>query len=350
MEVIGGIMQGKVSMEDIAAKLGITKNTVSLVFRNMPGISEKTRKSVLETAKQLGYKYKKDSRNIDSKKPPLKNICLLQSKSTYDTTGFFAFIQLGIESEAQKNSLNLILHVYDDSDENFDVPMCITEGLVSGVITIGRVQRNTANILNSLKIPMVMVDHYFEDIYIDYVLSDNQNCGYIATEYLINHGHTQLGFSGDIKAAVSFYDRYMGFLKALNINNIKLNPHYLITDKCIGVVINDGLENAVNEMKKLPSMPTAFFCCNDHEAISMIKALNVMGYKVPSDISVISFDNIDSSNTFTPRLTTLNVHKEYMGSKAVQKLIERISFPDGPKEKILLSAEIIERQSVKFKR
>ncbi|HEY9062390.1 MAG TPA: LacI family DNA-binding transcriptional regulator [Pseudobacteroides sp.] len=340
-------MQGKVSMEDIAAKLGITKNTVSLVFRNMPGISEKTRKSVLETAKQLGYRYKKDARSIDGKKTPLKNICLLQSKSTYDTTGFFAFIQLGIESEAKKNSLNLMLHVYDDSDENFEVPMCINEGLVSGVITIGRVQRNTANILNSLKIPMVMVDHYYEDIYIDYVLSDNQNCGYIATEYLIKQGHTQLGFSGDIKAAVSFYDRYMGFLKALDINNIRVNPDYLITDKCIGVVINEGLDNAVDEMKKLPSMPTAFFCCNDHEAISMIKALNVMGYKVPSDISIISFDNIDSSHTFSPRLTTLNVHKEHMGAKAVQKLIERINSPNGPKEKILLSAEIIERQSVK---
>lgn len=340
-------MQDKVSMEDIAAKLGITKNTVSLVFRNMPGISEKTRKSVLETAKQLGYKYKKDSKGFDVKKSPLRNICLLQSKSTYDTTGFFAFIQLGIESEAKKNSLNLMLHVYDDSDENFQVPMCITDGLVSGVISIGRVRKSTAEKLNSLNIPMVMVDHYYEDIYIDYVLSDNQNCGYIATDYLINHGHTELGFTGDIKAAVSFYDRYVGFLKALDINNIKLNPDYIITDKCIGVVANESLENAVNEMKKLPSMPTAFFCCCDHEAISVMKVLNILGYKVPNDISIISFDNIDLSHSITPRLTTLNVHKEFMGAKAVQKLIERINFPNAPKEKILLSAEIIERQSVK---
>jgi len=340
-------MHDKVSMEDIAAKLGITKNTVSLVFRNMPGISEKTRKSVLETAKQLGYKYKKDLKNTATKKTPLRNICLLQSKSTYDTTGFFAFIQLGIEAESKKNGLNLMLHIYDDSDENFEVPMCISEGLVSGVITIGRVRKSTAKILNSLNIPMVMVDHYYEDIYIDYVLSDNQNCGYTATEYLINHGHTQLGFTGDIKAAVSFYDRYVGFLKALDIYNIKLNTDYLITDKSIGVLTSQSLDLAVNEMKKLPAMPTAFFCCCDHEAISVIKVLNILGYKVPGDISIISFDNIDLSNTITPRLTTLNVHKEIMGAKAVQKLLERINFPDGPKEKILLSAEIIERQSVK---
>ncbi len=340
-------MQDKVSMEDIAAKLGITKNTVSLVFRNMPGISEKTRKSVLETAKQLGYKYKKDLKNTDAKKTPLRNICLLQSKSTYDTTGFFAFIQLGIEAEAKKNSLNLMLHIYDDSDENFEVPMCISEGLVSGVITIGRVRKSTAKILNSLNIPMVMVDHYYEDIYIDYVLSDNQNCGYIATEYLIKNGHTELGFTGDIKAAVSFYDRYAGFLKALETYNIKLNTDYLITDKSIGVLTNESIDLAVNEMKKLPAMPTAFFCCCDHEAIAVIKVLNILGYKVPGDISIISFDNIDLSNTITPRLTTLNVHKEFMGAKAVQKLLERINSPEGPKEKILLSAEIIERQSVK---
>ncbi|MDP4179794.1 MAG: LacI family DNA-binding transcriptional regulator [Bacillota bacterium] len=340
-------MPGKVSMEDIAEKLGITKNTVSLVFRNMPGISEKTRKSVLDTAKQLGYKYKRDSRSYEVRKPGLNNICLLQSKSTYDTTGFFAFIQLGIEAEAKKNNLNLILHVYDDGNENFEIPRCITEGIVAGVITIGRVSRNTAKILKSLDMPMVMVDHYYDDILVDYVLSDNLSGGYNATEYLINHGHKSLGFSGEIKAAISFYDRYLGFMKAHEANNIEFDPRLSITDKCIGVLINESFEDAVNEIKKLPTMPSAFFCCNDYEAISIMKILNSLGYLIPSDISIFGFDNIDSSHSTTPRLSTLNVQKELMGSKAVQRLIERINNPKGPKEKILLSTEIIERQSVK---
>ena len=98
-----------------------------------------------------------------------------------------------------------------------------------------------------------------------------------------------MGFTGDIKAAVSFYDRYVGFLKALDIYNIKLNTDYLITDKSIGVLTSQSLDLAVNEMKKLPAMPTAFFCCCDHEAISVIKVLNILGYKVPGDISIISF-------------------------------------------------------------
>ena len=156
-------MHDKVSMEDIAAKLGITKNTVSLVFRNMPGISEKTRKSVLETAKQLGYKYKKDLKNTATKKTPLRNICLLQSKSTYDTTGFFAFIQLGIEAESKKNGLNLMLHIYDDSDENFEVPMCISEGLVSGVITIVRVRKTLPKYSILKTYPWLWLISYYEE-------------------------------------------------------------------------------------------------------------------------------------------------------------------------------------------
>jgi LacI family transcriptional regulator len=75
--ILEDFMSKKISMEDIANKLGVTKNTVSMVFRNMPGISDKTRKSVLDAAKQLGYKYKKESKKADGKKAPLKNICLL---------------------------------------------------------------------------------------------------------------------------------------------------------------------------------------------------------------------------------------------------------------------------------
>jgi LacI family transcriptional regulator len=345
--ILEEFMSKKISMEDIANKLGVTKNTVSLVFRNMPGISDKTRKSVLEAAKQLGYRYKKDIKKNDSKKVPLKNICLLQSKSTFDTTGFFSFIQLGVESEAKRNNLNVFLHIYDDSVENFEIPFCIKEGIIAGIITLGRVSKNTVKTLMDLRLPLVMIDHYYDNIYIDSVLSDNQCGGYIATEHLINTGHKAIAFSGDINVSISFYDRFQGYLKALSSNGIPLNKDYMLTDKCLGVIINEGLEYVTNELKKIPELPSAFFCCNDMEALAIIRALKSMGYLVPDDISVVGFDNIDTSQNFSPELSTLNVSKELMGVRAVQKLIHRITDPNGPSEKLLISVNLIERQSVK---
>jgi len=340
-------MHKKVSMEEIAQKLGITRNTVSLVLRNMPGISHKTRKAVLETAKELGYKYQNTSKKSEDAKTTNHSICLIQSKNTYDTNGFFSFIQLGIESEAKKNNLNLILHVYDDESMEFDLPICIKEGIAIGIITIGEVKKHTAKIIQNSGLPFVMADHYVEDIYTDCVLSDNHCGGFIGTQYLIDKGHKEIGFSGNIGAAASFYDRYNGFIKALETNNIKPNNDYLLTEKCMGRIINSGLEEIIRELEKLPKIPTAFFCCNDIEAISIMKALEVMGFSVPEDVSIVGFDNIESSKTSTPALTTLNVQKEHMGIRAVQMLLSRISNINAPIEKIVLLTAMIERNSVR---
>jgi LacI family transcriptional regulator len=340
-------MSKKISMEDIANKLGVTKNTVSMVFRNMPGISDKTRKSVLDAAKQLGYKYKKESKKAEGKKAPLKNICLLQSKGTFDTIGFFSYIQLGVESEAKRNNLNVFLHIYDDKSEFFEVPFCIKEGIISGIITLGRVTKKTVEALLELKLPLVMIDHYYDELSIDSVLNDNQCGGFVATEHLIKSGHTNIAFSGDINASISFYDRYQGYLKALRTYNIPINKDFQWTEKCLGVIINDGLEYVADEIKKAPQLPSAVFCCNDMEAISLARALRSLHYSIPDDVSIVGFDNIESSQNISPEITTMHVNKELMGIKAVQKLMNRISCPEKTKEKVLLSVNLIERQSVK---
>jgi len=95
-------MAKKVTMEDIAKKVGMSKNTVSLALRNMPGINAQTRKLIFETAKQLGYEYKKNSSQNSSSDTSYKNICLIFSKDTHKSEGFFSYIQYGVESEAKK--------------------------------------------------------------------------------------------------------------------------------------------------------------------------------------------------------------------------------------------------------
>ena len=90
-------MAKKVTMEFIAQKLGITKNTVSLALRNMPGVSQKTRNEILQMAEKYGYKYKKPINNNGCSKT--ESICLMLSNHIRNSVGFFSFIQYGIESE-----------------------------------------------------------------------------------------------------------------------------------------------------------------------------------------------------------------------------------------------------------
>ncbi|MEN6315464.1 MAG: LacI family DNA-binding transcriptional regulator [Clostridiaceae bacterium] len=339
-------MTKKVNMDDIAKKLNISKNTVSLALRNMPGISSQTSKLIFDAAKELGYEYKKSLKTSSAKETDSKNICLILSKSIRNMIGFYSYIQMGIEEEAKRNSLNTILYYYDENDENFETPLCIRDGIVSGIITLGHVTRNNLNKIIGYKIPLVAIDEYYDNLNLDYVLTDNLCGGYVATEYLIKHGHRKIGFAGDIHQASSFYDRYYGFLKAMSDHSLHVNSPYTLIDKGLQKFLNKDIAPVVNELKSLPELPTAFFCCNDPEALALYKAFNIMGLRVPDDVSIIGFDNIDSAKNVSPELTTMHVEKELTGIKAVRRLVEKMQDKTGVSQKILIPTTLVERQSV----
>ena len=333
-------MSKKVTMESIAKKLGITKNTVSLALRNMPGVSEETRRLVIKTAQESGYEYKGSS----NKKSKTKNICLMLSDDTRSSVGFFSFIQYGIESEAKKNNLNTILYCFNES-KDFEVPLSIKDGIISGIITLGRLSEKTLKSIIDLNLPLVVIDHYFDNINASYILSDNVSGGYIATEYLIKSGHRETGFCENIFSSSSFFDRYLGYLKALTQYKIPFNPLYSIINMSMAETADHDM--VIKKLKELPKLPTAFFCCNDIEAITIIKGLSSMDLKIPEDISIIGFDDIELSKNISPELTTMHIHKELLGEKAVRTLILQMTQKNYTKEKILLSADLTERQSVK---
>jgi len=314
-------MAKKVTMEFIANQLGITKNTVSLALRNMPGVSEKTRKEILRTAEKYGYIYKKSNSKNSKSNSRTGSICLMLSNDTKNSVGFFSFIQYGVESEGKRNGLNTILYCFDDNKE-FQPPVCIRDGIVSGIITLGRISRKTVSSIISLNLPLVIVDDFFDDIKASYVLTDNLSGGYTATEYLIKSGHRSIGFFGDIFASPSFFDRYMGYLKAHVQYNLHVNSSFSIIDKNMAVLLHEGVDKVVDELKKIPQLPTAMFCCNDVEAIALYKAFSVMGISVPDDISIIGFDDIESSTSVSPELTTMHINKEAMGSARLKNLLK----------------------------
>jgi LacI family transcriptional regulator len=338
-------MAKKVTMEDIAKSVGMSKNTVSLALRNMPGINEQTRRLILDTARHLGYEYKKKFSEHESDKASYKNICLILSKDTSKSEGFFSYIQYGVEAEAKKNNINIIIYCYEEDKEDFETPLCVKEDLISGIITLGRISKKTLTSILKFNLPLVIIDHYFDDLICNYVLTDNVSGAYLATEHLIKLGHKNIGFLGNISISSSFYDRYQGYIKALSQYSIPLNRSLSITDKCLSEFRINGIGRVVEEIKKLPELPSAFFCCNDIEAITVINALKLMKLSVPDDISMVGFDNIESSKDITPELTTMHISKEAMGERAVKCLLEKTANPNSISEKILLPPIFVERNS-----
>lgn len=354
-------MANKVSMENIAKQVGLSKNTVSLALRGMPGISADTRALIIQTAHDMGYLYKQTGNESYA---TTRSLCLVVPTIAHDREGFFAHIQIGIEQEARKHHFNTIFHSYEEDGGHFELPQCVRESQVSGIISVGRVSEGTARTINRSGIPYIMADTYLDLVDEDCVHTDNILGGDHATEYLISMGHRDIGFIGDINATVSFRDRYQGFRNAMQRHGLPVNEGHCIIHAGLDVLIREDSAFAVAEVEKLDGLPTAFFCANDAGAISLYRALGQMGVRIPADVSVMGFDDTNISALVSPELSTMRVQKEWMGRKAFVRLLEKIHakaggvsarHPNGfegeetvaVRERTLLSAELVERKSVR---
>lgn len=338
----------KITMKDIAKKLNLSINAVSLVLNNKAGVSEETRSLVLKTADDMGY--------FDNKPKYLnsfasKNICLVLEPRFFNDPYFYSKVILGIEEESRKNSYDLIMNFIDG--KNFTAPNCLESRKASGIIALGPLDDEYLLRLKNYCLPMVLVDNSSFIEPIDSILTDNKLGAYKATKYLINKGFEKIGFFGDLSYSLSIKERYFGYSEALRDSSLygenldEMIKRYSLTTKIEEFVIKHDVEAILQKLKKIVEMPEAFVCSNDSAAIQLNNALNLLGHKVPEEVSIIGFDDISLCNMIMPKLSTIKVNKELMGRKAVQRLLWRMRHKSDPVENTIMSVELVERESVK---
>lgn len=332
----------KVTMKDIAEKLSLSINAVSLAINDKSGVSDETRKIILKTAKEMGYF---DNNISFVVKNHFKNICVLIEERNFLDNYFYTKVILGIEKEAKKNYFdNLVNFMNPDS---FQIPPSIENGKVSGIIIVGNIRDEYLEKLLEYNIPTVLVDHASLTINSNAVLTQNMSGSYMMTQYLIKKGHTQIGFWGDIGYSLSIKERWLGFNVAMQNAGLEVDNDYCITGPVEQYVLQKNYNKVANIISKLDKLPTAWLCSNDNAAITLYNALNILDINVPDSISIVGFDDIDICDIVRPRLTTMHVDKELMGARAVRKLLRLIENPEDPCEHIRMPVKLIERESVK---
>lgn len=343
----------KPTMKDIANAHGVSINAVSLALNNKPGISEEMRIKILRTAEETGYL---ESREKFVRTFERTNLCIMMQKKYSQDMNFYGRILYGVVEEARKNGYDVSMNFFDD--HAMEVPKMIGEHRVCGMIIIGKIRDENISRLQTCRIPMVLADHASLVENIDSILTDNKLGGFLITKYLIEKGFQKIGFFGELSYSLSIKERFWGFKEALGVfapEQLKPNLDSYVE----AYSITEGIEEAVfhNDNRKIvdvaggrQKLPEAFVCSNDNAAISLMTALVKLGYKIPEDISLTGFDNIDMCEKVSPKLTTLNVNKEMMGKRAVQRLLYRINHKKGLSENTVIGVDLIERESVSFKR
>lgn len=330
-------MSKKVTMRDIAEKLGISVVSVSKAFSGQSGVSESLRSEIMKTADVMGYRYGEDTKK---KKSLSGNIgIIVAERYISDNSFYFKFIR-GISTKLQQKRNYAFFHTLTPyNEEKAILPDIFARQKIDGIIILGQVSDKYIKAVRSTKTPVVFLDFYTRLTSECCVVCDNFYASYEITNYLINNGHRSIAFVGNIHATSSIQDRYLGYAKSLIENNIRLSDLFLLSDR-------DTVTGEFQPIELPAVMPTAFVCNCDEVAARLIAQLNKNGYRVPEDISVTGFDNSVYSTISTPNITTFEVNTDRMASIAVDELLSKIKTPNKETGMILVKGKIVYKDSV----
>lgn len=347
----------KVTMQQIADYLGVSKFVVSKALSGKGGVSEATKERVIQAASQLGYFSQKNAhiKQVRPDAPPLprgaakQSVIVLMPNIRFQTreSAYWGRIVDGISARLEEEGLGMLIVSEQSIDQLANL---FNPNGILGLIGVGEIGTSLLLEVHRIGLPMVLVDHEDPLIPTDTVFVNNYDCMKRLTHHLMGIGHRDLVFVGSEKFSRSFYDRWLGFRTALEEQGIAQSDGEewkLAIESIEGAAIQSEIAAWAAARKRKKALPTALVCGNDAIAISAIRALGELGVRVPEEVSVSGFDNIEDACRVRPALTTVNVPKEALGRRAVEKLKERLRQAQAPLEKLLLAGEVIYRGSTK---
>ncbi len=336
-------MVKKVTLADIAAKVGVSNVAVYKALSDKPGVSDELRIKIKALAEQMGYKNNASAKAVNKIKTG--NIGVVVPEQYYGYVTFYGQLYKKVVEALYKYDYYGILELLTVEDEkNGDLPKVLQDKKVDGLILLGQMNEEYIDIMvNQTKLPVFFLDTYHPLITFDTVISDGYHGTYMLTNYLIRQGHKKLGFVGSVDATNSIADRYWGYRRALRENQIAYEDSWEIPDR-------DEVGNTYEVIVKDIGDIDAFVCNCDFTAHVVIQNLEERGYHVPQDISVVGFDNFLPLGMDVNKITSYEVDMEHMADLCVKSLINKINGKKYTEGVQVVTGEIIYKSTVAQKR
>ncbi len=252
---------------------------------------------------------------------------------------FLSQVVQGIEEVAWDHGYRVFLcSFYNDPIQERNVLQSFHEHRVDGIIvTSSQLAASYVVLQQQLGIPIVLTNCRQ---YIYSVSINNLHGGRLAVDYLLQLGHTRIGYIANRDREQANADRMTGYRQALQQRGIAFDPALIaLGDGCL-----EGGKTGMRQLLALNAPPTAVFCYNDMTAIGAAAALREAGLRVPEDISLMGFDDIDWAAYFNPPLTTIRQPRRELGRRAMRMMLELLKGEHQP-DKVILPGELIVRGS-----
>lgn len=335
-------MRKKVTLRDLSEKLNLSPTAVSKALRGHDGVSEKTRQLVVETAKAMNYAYVPINRSLSPSSRG--NVAILVDKrdlteSHTMTTSFW------LDKALRASGIDAALLGVPEEHLDDEILGAITSGDCLAIFMFSRFSQHFVEELLKFAVPVIGIDHDFSSYSCDSVLVNDELGAFQAVEHLVKNGHTLIGYIGDRKLSVSFRARHQGYLTAIEYWGLEYHPEYDFNLRFRDQYGNIDYSPIVEHIAQA-NLPTAFFCANDAISYVLNNAINSLGIRIPDQISIVGFDNLDSSQWQYPPLTTVDYPREHIALCAVDMLLWRLEHLDAPTRRTHVRPSLIVRHSV----
>ena len=325
----------RVTIADVAARANVSIATVSRVVNERYGVAASTITRVQDVIDELGYESSLVARSLRSQRTNVIGVLVS------DIEPFSAELLKGIARALHGSEYELVIYSGMSAKEGWERRYLsrLSGTLADGIILVAPtvVEVNATH-------PVVAVDPHLGGSFLPTVDAQNFEGAVAATEHLLELGHRRIGFLAGRADLESARRREAGYRFALELAGISFDPD-LVQE---GGFTEETAEVPARTLLSLPDRPTAIFAANDLSAIQVIRTANELGIDVPSDLSVVGFDNIPESALTDPPLTTVDQSIQSLGQEAVRLLIDLIDRPASrsePPAHVKLPTHLVVRRS-----
>jgi len=334
----------RTTIYDIAKEVGLTANTVSRVLNNKGYISDKTRLSVLKAAKKLNYVPNDLARSLKTSETNQILLAIPHVKESFN----FDLIS-AVQSVIHKDGYSLML-VYTESDEKEELRAIesLMRNHADGLImATGNLSDAVIERMHNVDKPCVVCcfckyDKIPGGLPFDFICVDTKQGIYESTKHLIKQGHTDIAYVGPKTDILEGTERYAGFLLAMEEAGLPINEDYIVTGKQTELL---GYESG-KMLAGLDKHPTAICAGTDLIVLGIYRAFEQCNIVIPNDISIVGMDNIDICTLVKPKISSVSIAQEQVGTVSANIIISRLGGHLGKEYKnITFKPQLIMRES-----
>jgi DNA-binding LacI/PurR family transcriptional regulator len=326
-----------VTVRDVARAAGVSAGTVSRALKNEPGLTEETRQRICRLADEMGY----DIARLRGKRLRRVVFLLHSQHNTAAASPFYLPMLQGAEAACRRYGIVLSFLTVGPGPGLFEQ---LRMHAPDGIICAGYFEPEVVQALHETGKPLVLIDMKLRGQCS--VNPDNHMGGHLATRHLIELGRSRIGLLCGSLSHYSIRERARGFRQALFDAGMLADPR-------LEVALPEGMDpdvgawEAMSSLLALPQPPDAVFCFNDSAALVAMRCCLAHGLKVPHDVSIVGFDDIDAATQGHRPLTTLRVDKKALGALGVDLLLKVQGDESGAVLEQVVPVELVVRGSTR---